>query len=124
MIEEKYPFSGAKIDWKSIPCSISKKTNNYRKRNKDFIVFFHEMKKKFSLSGDVFYVNDSAIDFAIKGSIESIGKIIKYLLKIPQHHYFIGNEGNWCLCFTMEGYMDFGFCYNDKEVSKIQTAKA
>ena len=104
-----YPASGSKIDWDRVPGSVERVEEEESLQAEQFTAFFDEIVQKFRLAGDVVYVGDSATDFALTGSLECMREVLPELLAIPQHHYMIGPESSWCLCFTMEGDMGFGF---------------
>lgn len=108
-LTKAYPVSGSKIDWGGVPGSMERTEEEETLQAEQFISFFDEVVQKFRLAGDVVYVGDSAIDFALAGSMECIREALPELLAIPQHHYLIGPESSWCMCFTMEGDMGFGF---------------
>lgn len=103
-----YPASGSKIDWKRVSGAIESAEEDESLQIERFVEFFDEMCLKFALAGPVLYVGDSATDFALEGTVESIRRALPELVGIPQHHYFIGPNCSWCLCMTMEGDMGFG----------------
>lgn len=107
LLGRRYPVLGSKIDWKRLPDSIVKSLGCDGSIALEFSGFFNDVCRKENLDGHVFYVGDSATDFAIKGSVSSISESLKVLLEIPQHHYFVGENGDWCMCVTMEGDMAF-----------------
>lgn len=104
-----YPASGSKIDWDRVPGSIERVEEDESLQSERFTAFFDEIVQRFRLAGDVVYVGDSATDFALAGSVECMRDALPETLAIPQHHYLIGPDSSWCLCFTMEGNMGFGF---------------
>lgn len=104
-----FPVIGSKIDWEKVPDSIELVELQESAQINRFIGFFDEVCAKFSLSGDVIYVGDSATEFALESAVDVMKKILPELLSIPQHHYFIGPGYSWCICLTMEGDMAFGF---------------
>jgi hypothetical protein len=108
-ISALYPLDGSKIDWRRVPGSVERSENDEDLHVEQFVGFFDEVTEKFRLAGDVVYVGDSATDFALGASIECMREALPNLLAIPQHHYLIGPESSWCMCFTMEGDMGFGF---------------
>jgi hypothetical protein len=108
-LTKAYPANGSKIDWGRIPDSIERTEEDETFQVEQFVLFFDEVVQKFRLAGDVVYVGDSATDFALAGPMESMREALPELLAIPQHHYLIGPESSWCMCFTMEGDMGFGF---------------
>jgi len=104
-----YPTNGSKIDWARVPDSIERVENEDALQAEQFAKFFDEVIQKFRLSGEVVYIGDSATDFALIGSLECMSEALSKLLAVPQHHYLIGSDFSWCICFTMEGNMGFGF---------------
>lgn len=108
-IMRHYPVDGSKIDWGLVPQSIERCEGEEALRAGRFVEFFDQMVGRFGLVGDVVYVGDSATDFALGGALNCMRDVLRELLAIPQHHYFVGPECSWCLCLTMEGYMGFGF---------------
>ena len=102
-----YPVSGSKIDWGRVPHAIER--NDEQSNVEEFVSFFDEVVDKYRLTGEVIYVGDSATDIAFASSVECVRGVLPVLLAIPQHHYLIGPETSWCMCFTMEGDMGFGF---------------
>lgn len=105
-----YPAIGSKIDWGQVPRSIERSEENEALQAEECADFFDEMVQKFHLSGDVIYVGDSATDIALAGSLGYVRAVLCNILTIPQHHYLIAQDYSWCMCFTMEGDMGFGFC--------------
>ena len=108
-LAKAYPALGSKIDWSRVPGAVGRNEEDNAQQIGQFISFFDAVVQNAKLVGDVVYVGDSGTDFAFAGSIESMREALPELLAIPQHHYLIGPACSWCMCFTMEGYMDFGF---------------
>jgi hypothetical protein len=108
LLTKAYPLNGSKIDWKHVPDAIEWTAGDNSKQYIRFATFFGEMCSRFGLTGPVFYVGDSATDFALVGSVETMRRVLPVLIEVPQHHYFVGPNGFWCICLTMEGHMDFG----------------
>lgn len=111
---KSYPVSGSKIAWSKVQNSIERAETNLSIQSTSFIEFFVEMNEKFDLSGLVVYAGDSAIDFALEGSVDIMLRSLPKLLEVPQHHYFVGPGFSWCICLTMEGDMAFGLSNNSK----------
>ncbi|MDF0584160.1 hypothetical protein [Bradyrhizobium yuanmingense] len=108
-LTKAYPAGGSKIDWGRVPGSIERVEEDEALQVEQFAKFFDEVIQTFRLSGDVVYVGDSATDFALTGSLECMREVLPELLAVPQHHYIVGPDSSWCVCFTMEGDMGFGF---------------
>ena len=52
---------------------------------------------------------DGLTDFTLSGSIEGFEGLLGDFFEVPHHHYFLGGNLDWCMCFSMEGNMSFGF---------------
>ena len=108
-LTKAYPARGSKIDWGRVPGAVERLEEERSFQVERFAKFFDEMVQKFRLSGDIIYVGDSATDFALAGPVECMREVFPELFAIPQHHYLVGPDSSWCVCFTMEGDMGFGF---------------
>jgi len=105
---DSYHVCGSKICWSQIPGSVESHESDPTKQHAKNIEFFDEICRRYKLSGAVTYAGDSAIDFALQGSLSEIRKILPILLNVPQHHYIIDAGFAWCMSFTMEGDMAYG----------------
>jgi hypothetical protein len=105
-LAEHYPFTGSRIAWSNVPGAIERPGEN---EGSACVAFFDEMTARFKLQGEVTYVGDSLTEFGVQGSIEAIREVLSPLISIPHHHYFIGAHLQWCMSFTFEGDMAFGF---------------
>lgn len=108
-LSELFPASGSKIDWSKVDQSVENAEPRESMRISKFIEFFNAMHDKLSLTGDIIYLGDSATDFALCMSLETLRNVLPELLGIPQHHYILSMSNGWCVCLTMEGDMGFGF---------------
>ncbi|AOZ04640.1 hypothetical protein [Cupriavidus malaysiensis] len=108
-LAKAYPALGSRVDWALVPNSIERVEEDESLQAEQFVKFFDEVVRTFGLCGDAVYLGDSATDFALSGSLECLREMFPELLAIPQHHYLVGPDSSWCLCFTMEGDMGFGF---------------
>lgn len=108
LIKRAFPIGGSKIDWPRVPGALTCIEKIKSKRSERFIEFFDRVCAQDQLKGLVLYAGDSATDFALAGSIESMRRALPELIDTPQHHYFVGPNASWCFCFTMEGDINFG----------------
>lgn len=106
---QSYPTKGSKIDWERVPNAVGTTEEDQAQQAGSFTGFFDEVCRTFQLSGYVIYVGDSATDFAVEGTLDSMRGALPEMLAIPQHHYFVDSQFAWCACLTMEGEMDFGY---------------
>lgn len=106
---ERYPVSGSKIDWARVEGSVEEVESNLDLQSQRFERFFRDVISRFGLKGEVVYVGDSLTDFSLCGSSDGFGGLVGAIFEVPQHHYFLGRDLGWCMCFSMEGCMSFGF---------------
>lgn len=111
-LAELFPSNGSKIDWCKVDQSVEDTEPQESKSIPRFIEFFDKICTKFSLSGDIIYIGDSATEFALRLSLETLRKALPEILSIPQHHYIVSEKYDWCACLTIEGDMGFGFSHN------------
>lgn len=108
-VMERYPVHGSKIDWSRVEGSVEEQEWNLDLHSQSFEQFFRDAVSRFGLSGEVVYVGDGLTDFALSGSIEGFEGLLGDIFEVPHHHYFLGSDIDWCMCFSMEGGMSFGF---------------
>jgi hypothetical protein len=109
-LSDTFEWAGSKIDWgKSINHSYHKLTSNKGVWPALVLAFINKHDLVCS-SKEIFYINDSSLDFALRISAEQFNSTLILLINnVPQHHYFFDTEAKWCLSITSEGYVDFGF---------------
>jgi len=56
-----------------------------------------------------FYLNDSLLDCSVRASLFTFQRHIDAILSIPAQHYFVAEDFSWCIAYTMEGDIDFGW---------------
>lgn len=112
-LADTYPIQGSDIDWAALKITEQQYAAFSDEQLTAFIHFFNSMQKKYGLSANVYWVGDSAVDFAIFGNIALMVGVLDKLLSIPQHHYLIAADFKWCMSFRFEGHMFFG--YNDQK---------
>jgi hypothetical protein len=108
-IEKSFPFAGSKIDWAQLKDSIELKVddiNSGQEIKEKLKKVLHNFYK--SPEAMVTVVGDSAMDFALKMTIECLFENIESILELPQHIYILAENANWCVCISMEGYVSFG----------------
>ena len=106
----RFPFLGSKIDWKQTLDHISA-THTFTDGDASAARarFLRLCLPDDSPSTPIFYINDNALDFTSRWERSTLlaqGQTL--FANIPQHHYFLDEQANWCICLSSEGYMDFG----------------
>ncbi|MCM3025310.1 rhs-associated protein [Bacillus safensis] len=114
LIEQKFDFAGSKINWLQTNKHHSKSTNN-ESLLPDALLFITELKERYLANNlQVIYIGDNLTEFGYQFELKHLKELLVYFLDIPQHHYFISLEGDWCICISFENYLDFGFSLNHK----------
>ncbi|MBY0185860.1 rhs-associated protein [Bacillus altitudinis] len=114
LIEQKFEFDASKIDWSQTNHHHSMNSNN-ESLLPDALLFITELKEKYLDNNlQVIYIGDNLTEFGYQFELKHIEELLVYFLDIPQHHYFISLEGDWCMCISYENYLDFGFSLNKK----------
>jgi hypothetical protein len=109
-ISEHYPAVGSKIDWNRFEGFVEEREWNLDLHGESFKRFFYEAVSRFGLTGDAIYVGDGLTDFSLYAPIDQFGLLLDAIFDVPHHHYFVSDDFSWCMCFTMEGDMNFAFC--------------
>ncbi len=115
-LNQTYPIYGSKIDWSFVENSIEINATD-KDYKSQFLNFMAETINNQSLKGECIVVGDSLIDKALKMDVATLNKVIPYVIEIPQHHYIIAGDFSWCMVFTMEQDMCFGFAKNRNDIS-------
>ncbi|TYS31780.1 rhs-associated protein [Bacillus pumilus] len=114
LLEQKFEFDGSKIDWLQTKNHYSMNSNN-ESLLPDALLFITELKEKYLDNNlQVIYIGDNLTEFGYQFELKHIEELLFYFLDVPQHHYFISLEGDWCMCISYENYLDFGFSLNKK----------
>jgi len=108
-ISGMYPVAGSKIDWSRLASHTGAKVRDLQQRTLEFSKFFLQTNHAAPLGSEVIYIGDGLTDFSLHAPIDFIKHRLTPIFSVPQHHYFLGTGLSWCMCFTMEGDMDFAF---------------
>ncbi|EPS0981725.1 hypothetical protein ACVBOS_001173 [Vibrio vulnificus] len=105
---QSYPTFGSKIDWDEIENSVVKDATE-EDCDAQFVSFFKTVSLENSLQGECIVIGDSAIDKALRMDINTLESVLLNIVEIPQHHYIVASDLSWCMTYTMEREMAFGF---------------
>ncbi|MDT3312180.1 hypothetical protein QZR14_12530 [Pseudomonas sp. rhizo66] len=101
-INKKFPFSGSKITWNTLPNSM-----NYVKKeaNQAFI----DISKRITTlnASEIIFIGDSLTDKAYKISTANLECALAIFADIPQHTYFFSESLSFIGCISSEGEIDF-----------------
>jgi len=113
LIGDRFPVAGSKIDWDHVPKSIVRcvSTEDIDRYLNDADQFLAEVLSAEHLDKDqlVVVVNDRALEVALTMSLRTLVVCLRRILCVPQHTYVVAVDGAWCMAFTMEGDLCFGF---------------
>lgn len=112
-LSDSFEWIGSKINWSK---TTKHKSLNLKGNNSDWLgqvnKFIHanNINSEISHSDQIYYINDSSLDFSISIKPEQFHPFLKMAIEnIPQHHYFFNRKTRWCIVISSEGYIDFGF---------------
>ena len=113
VLEKSFKWTGSKISWSRT------KGHKSATLTGDFEAWLIQINRFFlsnkimdesNNEGEVYYINDSSLYFAVCIGFLEMKSFMAYALKnIPQHHYFFNQRAKWCLAVSSEGYVDFGY---------------
>jgi hypothetical protein len=106
-LERSFPFAGSKIDWDAVRGHSS--TIQTESGHQEFRDFFDARRRELGGDRAAFYVNDALLDCAARASLFTFQRHLDSILSIPGHHYFVAEDFSWCIAYTMEGDIDFGW---------------
>jgi hypothetical protein len=108
-LADAFPLTGSRIDWSRVPNAVtSYEVTIDRKEAEAFIDFFNEMVAVNQLDGVVVFLGDQ-LNFALRLPLEVLRKNLESLVSIPQHCYVLVDNFAWCMVFSFEGDMAFGY---------------
>ena len=110
---QSYPTFGSKIDWGKIENSVVKDETE-EGCDEQFVSFFKIVSLENQFKGECIVIGDSAVNKALRMDINTLESVLLSIVKIPQHHYILARDFSWCMTYTMEREMTFGY----KPVSK------
>lgn len=111
-LSEMFDWAGSKIDWGKTSKHKYQELKEDKKCWPSLVKnFVHKYMQGFIYnSKEIYYINDSSLNFALKISPNQMDLMLDLLIEnVPQHHYFLNLEAKWCLVISSEGYVDFGF---------------
>jgi len=112
-LSDSFEWIGSKINWSK---TTKHKSLNLKGNHSDWLgqvnkfIHVNNINSEISHSDQIYYINDSSLDFSISIKPEQFHPFLKMAIEnIPQHHYFFNRKTRWCIVISSEGYIDFGF---------------
>jgi hypothetical protein len=113
LLQARFPMRGAKIDWDRLTTAKVRRvhTSNGEQYINDAMMFARETieTEQLDLTSQVVAIGDSAMDKSLKMPISTLLLCLPNIVAMPQHTYILATDASWCLAFTMEGDLCFGF---------------
>ncbi len=107
-LQSTFPVLGSKIEWSNVPAAIEEVASP-QAGIQDCLRFYDRVRSTYGLHGPCVVIGDSQVDFSIVTTVEDLRGHLDRILAIPQHHYIVAADFTWCMAFTLEGNMAFGF---------------
>lgn len=108
-----FPTCGSKIDWGQAGRSTlsSADITDWQQYLPVAFSFLQEVSEQSELSGDleVVVIGDSSMEGALVMRLDAVFACLESLLAMPQHTYVLPRDARWCVVFTMEGDLCFGY---------------
>jgi hypothetical protein len=112
-LQRHFPVRGSKIDWDRVPRAQIRQadTANSEKYFDNAVAFTEEIleSERLDRDRDVVVIGDSAMEGAFKMRLWVLRSLLRSILRMPQHTYVLGPDTSWCLVFSMEGDLCFGY---------------
>ena len=107
IIENNFSFVGSKINWTQVTGSIVKKGISIDGASK----FLNDKLSDGSIYNleSIVIIGDGAMDCAFRTQVQYAILFLDQVVSIPQHTYIVEISGRWCMVFTMEDEIAFGF---------------
>ena len=103
-IEFDFPILGSKINWELVPDSVERANLSIN----DCKDFFSEATVVAAVES-LTYVGDGLTSVGVTAEVMDFAAALLTILELPQHHYFYDPANRFCITFTMEGDMHYGF---------------
>ncbi|WP_446652906.1 hypothetical protein [Blastomonas sp.] len=106
-LERAFQFEGSKIRWDLARghISLTEDELNYG----TFRRFFNDLGRELGHDMAAFYLNDNLVQCALGASLFAFERHLGEIISIPAHHYFVAKDFKWCMAYTIEGDIDFGW---------------
>jgi hypothetical protein len=112
LLQKRFPVCGSKIDWDRVSTARVKPVDTSSEQYFDDAmkfaeeIFESELRDPQSL---VVVIGDSAMEGALRMPLSTLRSSLRSILRMPQHTYVLAPDAAWCLVFTMEGDLCFGY---------------
>ncbi|WP_182378676.1 hypothetical protein [Nocardioides sp. WS12] len=98
------PVLGSKVDWSSVRGMHSHSHFVDEVELADEAA--REIGRRVAAGAGVDHVGDGLSPYGVRLSSENVGAIVKALLEVPEHHYFLDQDRAWLVVVSSEGDLD------------------
>lgn len=110
LLNNEFPIGGFGIKWDKMRNVVRDLEEDHANQTPRGIDFFRMICLTHNLNGvSATYFGDEITQAAITGKMEDLEEALPALLEVPQHHYFLSKDLSWCLYYSFEGDMLFGY---------------
>jgi hypothetical protein len=111
LVQKKFPILGTRIDWRAIP-------HFHQHINAAYPDCLVEIRDAVSQLIDKYLPNEKRIvsicfdggtDAVLTCSLDTLKKIAPDVFTTPQHIYVLPSDGSWCINYSFEDDLFFGF---------------
>ncbi|ESZ87682.1 MAG: hypothetical protein Q27BB25_08010 [Blastomonas sp. CACIA14H2] len=109
--ETAFRFEGSKIRW-----DLTRDHISLTEVQVDFGVFrsfFSERGRELGSGRTAIYLNDGLVDCALTAPLFAFERHLNEIISIPAHHYFVADNLEWCMAYTIERDIDFGWAVQE-----------
>lgn len=101
IIQKKIKFSGSQISWADLNDAKNLSSLNKNEALNAIAEMLGQRR-----ANRVFFLGDSAIDYAYSIDTIDIKSALELISEIPQHSYILPEDLSWIACLSLEGYID------------------
>lgn len=117
LLSKKFPVTFSRIDWTKVPDKVSISAFQDKQRGvfdmkhhlEESMKFIQDLEPQIAGVETIILIGDNAIVGAYLMDFITLKKYFPYICMLSQHTYLIPVEIHWCLNYTMEDDLYFGF---------------
>jgi hypothetical protein len=117
LLSKKFPVTFSRIDWTKVPDKVSVSAFQHKQRGTfdmehhlvESMNFIQNLEPQIAEADTIILIGDNAIVGAYLMDFITLKKYFPYICMLSQHTYIIPAETHWCLNYTMEDDLYFGF---------------
>jgi hypothetical protein len=107
-LQAAFPVLGSRIVWSKVPGAVEASAVR-EAYSKDCIHFYDRVRSAYALAGPCVVIGDGQVHFSLVTTVKHLRGHLAGILAIPQEHYIASADFTWCIAFTLEGEMAFGY---------------